>query len=153
MDPVQSGLNALHLLFGIIWLGGLIYQSIAVLPLYRPAAEGDAITKPLLIESLKRFRPIILFSLVGIVATGVMRIVALGGMKHLPTPLHIKITVALVMIGLTLYSLFSVLPVLQRSLAQGVAAPGKFWLYQVVNTIVILLGLVVLGLLVTAGIL
>lgn len=131
-----------HLLAAILWVGGLAFSLLALLP--QPG---------MFVTAANRFKPWMLAAMGLMVASGAMRIVEMGGFKHLPIPVHIKITLALVMIILSLISAFYFLPKATQAQAGQATLDGSTRAMAICYAVTVVLGLVILGLLAKIGML
>lgn len=135
----------LHIAAAVVWLGGLAFL---VFGLPIKPAEGSALGPAAFVQASKRFQPFFWLAMVLLVGSGVYRIVELGGMRAVPVIIHIKITIALVMILLSLVNSFYMLPRLEKQQETGdLAGSGLLRNYSLIYVVVMVLGFVVFGLL------
>lgn len=105
MDPTVLGLTALHYVGAALWIGGL-------LGLFGTLRQS----RTELILGTGRLHVAVWLGVIISVATGIWRITWMGGMGALPVAVHIKITLALVMIALSAYLSLYLWPRLQTTL-------------------------------------
>ncbi|MEB3287745.1 MAG: hypothetical protein VKJ04_09605 [Vampirovibrionales bacterium] len=101
----------LHLAGLFVWIGSLLFPLIALKA--QPLAY---------LESLQRVKPWVMGAMALSVVTGTIQIMSLGGFKALPMAFHIKLTLALVMLAITLLQFLYFLPKAQQSLSAGHSA-------------------------------
>lgn len=134
----------LHLIFAVIWIGGMFFAWLCL----RPAA--GVLDTPLRLrlwaDTLRRFLPWVLVSIVVLLASGFYMIQQLGGMQHLSPYVQVMMGVGLLMMLMVLHVFFAPFKRLKRGVASGdltAAARGLSQIRLLVG-INLLLGLVVL---------
>lgn len=110
---------ALHLLFVVVWIGGLMFLQLALWP-----ATGAHLPEPsarirLLTAALERFLWLGWGAAIILPVTGFWLIGAYGGMAHLGWPIHLMTGVGLLMVLLHLALYLAVFLPLQRAVAVG----------------------------------
>ncbi|MDX2084057.1 MAG: CopD family protein [Candidatus Melainabacteria bacterium] len=152
MMTTHSLIVVCHLLAMSLWLGGLAFQWAVLAPVAKQL-EGDRFPGILFVNAAMGFRWVQWGALALIALTGLLQIMGLGGMKALPVPVHIKITLALVMVLLTLYNTLSLTPKLAQALTANDEALTRktYGLLSAISWVVLLLGLGILALLGASG--
>jgi uncharacterized membrane protein len=139
----------LHLVAVVVWLGGLGFLLFAVLP-QKSTDPQNPFTPSMFVSAAQRFRPVLWAAMAVVVGSGVFRIVEAGGMKNLPTLIHIKIGIALLMVIISLVTSLYILP---RIANGGEIAAGYYRGYVALSVLVLLLGLAIFWLLSYGGLL
>ena len=101
---LASGVVWLHLLVAVAWIGGMLFLSLVLVPVFK--REGFAGERATLFQSLAlRFRLVVWASIVTLVATGSMllasRVESLAEPATWPFVLKLKLTLVAVLIALT----------------------------------------------------
>ena len=133
----------LHLLFAVIWVGGMFFAWLCLRP---AAASLDTPTRlALWAQTLGRFFPWVLVAVVVLLVSGFYMISVLGGMQHVTPYVHMMLGLGVLMMLLFLHVFFAPFRKLKRGVASGdFDAAGR-----ALNQIRLLLGInLLLGLIV-----
>ncbi len=125
----------LHLLFAVIWVGGMFFAWICL----RPATSTlDAPTRlKLWADALGKFFPWVLFAVIVMLFSGFYMIHALGGMRHVSPYVHMMLGLGIVMMLMFLHVFFAPFKKLKR----GVAASDFELAAKSLNQIRLLVGI------------
>lgn len=134
----------LHLLFAVIWVGGMFFAWLCL----RPAAAATlepAMRQKLWAETLGRFFPWVFAAVLVLLASGLWMVMKLGGMAAVTPYVHIMLSLGVLMMLLFLHVFFAPFRRLKRGVAAG-DVPGAG---RALNQIRVLVGVnLLLGLLV-----
>jgi len=134
----------LHLLFAVIWVGGMFFAWLCLRP---AAALLDAATRQRLwAGTLARFFPWVLAAVLVLLVSGLYMIGAMGGMAHASPYVHAMLGLGVLMMLMFLHVFFAPFKKLKRAVAAADTAAGGRALNQirVLVGINLLLGLLVL---------
>lgn len=134
----------LHLLFAVIWVGGMFFAWLCL----RPAAGAldTALRTKLWADTLARFFSWVLAAVVVLLVTGFYLIGALGGMRTVNPWVHAMLGLGILMMLLFLHVYFSPFRKLRRGVASGdfIAAGKALNQIRLLVGVNLLLGLIVL---------
>jgi len=96
----------LHVLAAMSWIGGMIFLSLVVAPLFRRAGlSGERLQ--LFRDIARRFRVLVWVAVSLLITTGVVLIVQrglpIGDVAAWPRPLQVKLTLVVCLVGLSLW--------------------------------------------------
>ncbi|MBY0450415.1 MAG: hypothetical protein K2X01_07315 [Cyanobacteria bacterium] len=116
IPAILMTLNAgFHVVIVMLWTGVLASWLLIIKPTWQQYEKPTG----LLLQTTEKCQNL-LWWLMGLsLASGVYRIVQLGGMKHLPTVIHIKLVLVIIMVLLTLANGLMILPKMVVSAAEG----------------------------------
>ena len=133
----------LHLLGGVIWIGGLVYQAHVLLPAARRGAVAP------FAESARRARPVTWTAIAVVVLTGFYNVTQLGDLKGVMESgaglmLAAKFTLVILAVALSSQRDFAQVTLLNAALTSG-GDPGRA-LRSItrLDRVVLLLGLIVI---------
>ncbi|MDE2148622.1 MAG: CopD family protein [Gammaproteobacteria bacterium] len=134
----------LHLLFAVIWVGGMFFAWLCL----RPAAGRlePPLRARLWVETLSRFFPWVWAAVAVLLASGIYMVRVLGGMGAVNPYVHAMIGLGVLMMLLFAHVFFAPFRRLRRGIAnRDVAAAGKaLGQIRVLIAVNLLLGLLVL---------
>lgn len=150
---------ALHMLATVLWVGGLIFQSLFLLPLLTRGSIRDSKLQIKLIKLLTRFQPLAWLSLAVLLGTGLTQMAAhpryeglLALTNRWSIAIFIKHLMILPMLGITAFQSFLLHPSLQRellkkkSLETNAGDPGELRIEQRLVAVNVILSVLVLTL-------
>jgi putative copper resistance protein D len=145
----------LHLIAVVLWLGGLFFMLFVLLPV---TADKNGLPSSQFIQAAMRFRPVTWLAMALLVATGMLRIAEMGGMRQAPPVIHVKLIPVVIMIVLGLINSLVLLPRLahafQTASEPSAEQPGlskTLRLFVLLSSLTLVLGLSVLYLMASAG--
>lgn len=139
-----------HLVGLVVWLGGLLFLLLVLNPLL--PSEADGLPNQTFLAAAMRFRIFSWGAVAVILFSGMMRVTHMGGFRELPTMIHMKIGIAVLMIVLELINSLMLLPGLStKSDPKIVQTFFRSYLYSA--SLIVLFGLVILMMLALGGIL
>jgi len=108
---------ALHLLFAVIWVGGLFFSFIILRPSL--ASLEDHVRVALWAQVLSRFFPWVLAAVPVMLGSGLYMIGLYGGMQGVGRYVHIMLAIGILMMLLFLHTFFSPFRRLKRAVVAG----------------------------------
>jgi uncharacterized membrane protein len=104
MTMLYAGLKALHLLCAVLWVGGMFFALVVL----RPSLTSVEPQQRMLLQTRvhRRFFLVIWHAMPLILITGFVMLYLLGGMAHVPWPIHAMLALGLVMAAVFLAIIF-----------------------------------------------
>jgi uncharacterized membrane protein len=104
MTMLYAGLKALHLLCAVLWVGGLFFAFVVL----RPSLVAIEPPQRMLLQTRvhRRFFLVIWHAMPLILITGFALLYMLGGLAHVPWPIHAMLALGLVMAAVFLAIIF-----------------------------------------------
>ena len=136
---------ALHLLFSVIWVGGMFFAYMALRPVAGSLLEA-LVRLALWSQVFQRFFPWVWAAVIILLASGLWMIIkGFGGMAAVGLHIHIMLTLGLVMMLLFMHLFFSPYRKLQRAVIASEWETGGKVLNQIRQLIAInlIIGLIV----------
>ena len=125
----MSLLLTAHLIAALIWVGGMFFSYIALRPVL---ASIDTLLKlQIWSQTFQRFFPWIWLSIITLLVTGFSMIVQYGGMAEVTLPVHIMLTLGIIMMLLFMHLFFAPYKRLHRAVSQQDTALGSAALNQI----------------------
>jgi uncharacterized membrane protein len=104
MTTLYVGLKVLHLLFAVLWVGGLFFAFVVL----RPSLTAIDPPQRMLLQTRvhKRFFLLVWHAMPLVLISGLVMLYLLGGMAHVPWPIHAMLGLGLLMAAVFLAIVF-----------------------------------------------